>query len=531
MLKQAKHPRIRPFFHSLVIWVGLIGALTFCPWLPAADRGALDLLVVEKSDNEPTTSRFELFKGAPKGKPMSVRRSVPAGFGIVLDRHMKLELPDGPYFFRFVRGPEYRIVTGNFLMESTSRDEKSVALPRMVDMLEEGWTSGDVCVVASRHSLKLRMASEDLHVAGVLGSSLENPIPNRESGDDLQGEPFWIRNDVSHQDGLLFVGLSPKDWLELENQSEMISSSRIAAINKLATTDRPIKVAIENPFAWQLPVWLASSRISGFTLFGDWLRLDRKISNPRDGRSPVGLGFDDGQRLGRWAEEIYRNILDAGFRIPLLAGGGDQSSNTPVGYNRLYVTVPSNVPRDGDLARSSPVADADQWWQHAWAGNSVATNGPMLRPRLAGRLPGHIFTARSGEALELHPELELAVRDQVEYLEVIHNNKVHYSARLDEFAKAGGRIPPIHAKESGWVMIRIVTLFEDHYRAAVSSPWYIEFDNAPRVSKRSVAFFQDWLGEHETKLRQLPANELKKHVPFIRAARKFWAEKETVAVD
>ena len=59
--------------------------------------------------------------------------------------------------------------------------------------------------------------------------------------------------------------------------------------------------------------------------------------------------------------------------------------------------------------------------------------------------------------------------------------KVHYSARLDEFAKAGGMLPPVNAKESGWVTIRVVTLYEDHFRAAMSAPWYIEFEGQPRV--------------------------------------------------
>ena len=61
-------------------------------------------------------------------------------------------------------------------------------------------------------------------------------------------------------------------------------------------------------------------------------------------------------------------------------------------------------------------------------GHSIATNGPLLRPKLGGKIPGHVFTAHTGEVLELQPELTLAVRDPVEYLEVIKNGTVFYSA-------------------------------------------------------------------------------------------------------
>jgi len=175
------------------------------------------------------------------------------------------------------------------------------------------------------------------------------------------------------------------------------------------------------------------------------------------------------------------------------------------------------------------VQSPEHWWRAAWRGQSVATNGPLLRPKLGGEIPGHVFEAQTGEVLELHPELMLTVRDPVEYLEVIHNGRVHYSARLDEYAKAGGVIPPLHIKESSWVTMRVVTLYEDHFRAAMSAPWYIDFDSKPRVTSEGVAFFQRWLADYEQRLKRLPPAELKRHVPFVRAARAFWAKQAAAA--
>ena len=50
-------------------------------------------------------------------------------------------------------------------------------------------------------------------------------------------------------------------------------------------------------------------------------------------------------------------------------------------------------------------------------------------------------------------------------------------------------LPPVNAKESGWVTIRVVTLYEDHFRAAMSAPWYIEFEGQPRVTRQVGGVF------------------------------------------
>ncbi|MFG0262376.1 MAG: hypothetical protein ACF788_08295, partial [Novipirellula sp. JB048] len=280
-----------------------------------------------------------------------------------------------------------------------------------------------------------------------------------------------------------------------------------------------------------LPVWLASQRVEGVFILGDWLRLDRKRLVPPDGREPEGPRTEHPTELGRWAVRIYTHILEAGFRIPPLAGSGSAAASTPVGYNRVYVAQQSEGYRQHDAQTQGVerVHNDMAWWLGVFNGNSVVTNGPMLRPSLNGKIPGFVFTANGGDELVLQPEIQLSVRDPVDYLEVIHNGNVFYSARLDEFAKAGGVIPALQVQQSGWVMIRVVTRYEDHYRAAISAPWYIEFDGQPRVTRRSVEFFREWLGEYETRLRRLPADELASHVPYIRAARAFWSDRHQQA--
>lgn len=515
----------RRIFRVWLSWAVLLAACGGWSTTAFAAGGSLTIRLEDEKTSQPVISRVEFFRGAAptakREKQMPVRNTVAAGLGVVVDRQVVLELPDGPYRFTATRGPEYRVLRGTFELEKTSLDEKMIALPRMADMAGEGWLSGDCCVVPSSSSLPLRMASEDLHVAAVLGIQKAKPIPRRDRDEPIEHDPTWIRTDAAHDRGLVFYG-SP---VSKKSSSSAASLARLAAVDP-EDPDRP-RVAIENPFAWELPVWLASRRVDGLFLLGDWLRLDKRVLRVRDGRGLDSFSLNEPTQLGRYAERIYRHALDAGLPIVPLAGGGDQSAQTPVGYNRMYVTRgdgSSDDVQSPDLPQSQA-----EWWRNLWLGHSVATNGPLLRPMVAGKLPGTKFYGRSGEVLRLQAELNLTVRDPVEYLEVIHNNKVHYSARLDEFARAGGVIPAIDAKESGWIVIRILTLHGEHYRAAVSAPWWIEFDGRRRVSKESVKFFMDWLAEYETRLRKLPAEEVAAYVPFVQAARRFWSERETMA--
>ena len=514
-IDQSSRVRRRPAFPRSGLITGFLMAL-ICASSDGvnAANGTLTVTVTEESSGEETITRMELVRASKPDVPMPVRKTVPAGMGVVLDRNVEVSLPEAAYQFRMIRGPEYRIITGTFTLEKTSLDEHRVALPRMIDMLKHGWTSGDCCVVASPNSLPLRMSAEDLHVAAVLGQVDAKPIPGRKPNDPIPGEPFWIREDARHLEGLVVYGaMDDAIWKSVSMPTDLLVR---------AADDSELRVAIENPFAWPLPVWLASRQVDGIFLMGDWLRLDRPIKTLPESRPIEGLSLGGGTALGRWGEKVYWKMLEAGLRIAPLAGGGDRSGKSPVGYNRLYVALPSS-PGTVDPLAVRAVSSPEQWWQAAWQGRSLVTNGPLMRPKLGGQMPGHVFTATKGESLTLQAELALSTRDPVEYLEVILNGQVHYSARLDEFARAGGRIPPLEIKESSWVTFRVVTLHEDHFRAATTAPWFIDFDQQPRVTKEAVEFFQRWLADYEGRLKRLPPQELSKHVPYVRAAREFWA--------
>ncbi|MFG0287953.1 MAG: hypothetical protein ACF8CQ_07265 [Rhodopirellula sp. JB044] len=540
----------------------------------------MTFVAVDEATGEPVSARIELTRpqmirangrlaSRAVKRPLAGRTSVDTGYGFVVDGEAKVNLHEGPYEFRVTRGPESRVIAGNFEIEKTSEDETTLIVPRILSMREQGWTSGDCLVPPSKENLPIRMSAEDLHVA-VVNTASENTASENEArsssriitAEEIEQlrarrdrkelpkltEPMFIDSSADAVAGLVFYhDLPPPMASESQEPSDLMLAAfyRLANLAKRRRGEEPTaapenlgapqsrgaaalpKVAIEDPFAWSMPVMLASGQIDGFFVLGDWLRLDRKMLQTKSGRPFSTATPRPGIMLGREAEQIYWETLDAGFRLAPLAGSGDEGGLHPLGYNRLYVAGPYSAESRYENARSIPVrvTSLEQWWANAWAGHSFATNGPLLQATLGGKLPGHVFEKAKNVPLSVTPELTLTVRDPVDYLEVIHNGKVHYSAKLDEYAKAGGKIPPIHVSEPGWALIRVVTLFEDHFRAATTAPWYFDIDGQRRVSRGSVEFFQKWLADYEQHLRSQRNVNLARYAPFIRAARTYWKTK------
>jgi hypothetical protein len=480
------------FIPIILAWVVLTDpATTMQPDRQAAraDGGKLTLVTRDEAAGSGVPARLEL--RAEKGRPPTIRKAQRSGEGVVIDREIELSLREGNYRFRVLRGPEYRVVEGNFEVQPGATDTRIVDLVRMVDMRSEGFLSGDLAWPGTLdEKLPTLMAAEDLHVAAVVAET-SSPADAKDSRTKSVGQTV-----VPDGDWLTYPGSDPQ------------SDSRLA---------------VANPFAWELPIWLATKRIDGFFVLGDWLRDGPAIEKFREGRPPAEIGFTGNDGPGRYAETVYWRMLEAGFRIPPLAGTITNGGDHVIGYNRVYGIGPSLGTQDD--RRAEPITDEGAFYRAVWEGRSVVTNGPLLRPTLGGYAPGHVFQASPGEALKLMPELHLAVRDPVDYLEVIHNGKRVHSVRLDEYAKAGGTIPELTFRESGWVMIHVVTQHEGHFRAALSAPWYIEFAGAPRVSREAVEFFRQWLSDCEQKLKQLPSDRLTPYIEPVRAARAFWEQK------
>ena len=99
--------------------------------------------------------------------------------------------------------------------------------------------------------------------------------------------------------------------------------------------------------------------------------------------------------------------------------------------------------------------------------------------------------------------LDLATRVPVEYLQIVKNGIVENEVRLADWTKQKGRLPPLHFDDSGWFLVRAVTTNQRTYQFASSGPYYVEKGGRPRVSRRSVQFFLDWIAAAEARVRAM----------------------------
>lgn len=516
--------RSRTVFTEKCLYIAALLILPNVIDSPKASAAGGVLKLVTGSGEPPAAIAARLELRSDKGRKPALRRTVRSGPGVVLDREIELPLNPGRYRFRVVRGPEYRVVSGNFEVQVGAADERRIDLVRMVDMRAEGYLAGDMAWGGpADNDLALRMSAEDLHVAAVLRSDHGSPRVAPRTDPDAGSEtvsPIWTSQRFGQDDGWLYYP-GARDELPAAIGATAAGSEAAAANENVVS-----RAVIANPFAWELPLWLANRRADGILVMGDWLQEEKQIDEIPAGRPPVELGFTGNDGPGRYAESVYWRLLEAGFRVPPVAGSGASVKDAAIGYNRTYAIGPS---LGQDDRRVAPIESEREYYRAVWGGRTVLTNGPLLRPTLGGQAPGHVFQARSGETLTMSVELHLAVRDPVDYLEVIHNGEAVHSVRLDEFAKAGGMIPELTFRESGWVMVRVVTQHADHFRAAISAPWHIEFDNAPRISRGGVEFFTRWLSDSENEWKKLPAEQLTPLIQPVRSARQFWKQRLEMA--
>jgi hypothetical protein len=154
------------------------------------------------------------------------------------------------------------------------------------------------------------MASEDLHFLGRLAGADDTPVrlnlrdPLLKEADDPQAiwQPTTIRDDVRVTDsGLLVVGV-PAATIEPDAEGETPAEEAANAEHEVrvegAVSSDTIRLArqadaaaiiVEDPFAWDLPIWLASQQIDGFFLMGDGDLLRGSIGRLSLLREPIDM--------------------------------------------------------------------------------------------------------------------------------------------------------------------------------------------------------------------------------------------------
>ena len=509
----------------------------------AQGRGEWKLEVRQQEPDLPLVSRVQILSAS--GQPQRIRGALFQQGWNLLDQPRTYLGRVGDYTFQVFHGPEFAPASGGFTLDLQSTAHDLIRLPRHADLALEGWLGGDLLSQLAVEATRPWMPAESLAVAvapqqivlqanpaatspaaaspsqAAAPASLPPPAAAGSVPEPLQAAAAAWSYSGSSWDARPGSGLVLHHWWPPAAVPEHLPSSRLLVLAKSAQRGSdllPVHAELQRVWARDVPIWLASGRIDSVQLLGPHVTIDglraeavQPLVEPEPGR------FRGPHRSGRLVEWLYWQMLECGLRLPPTAGSGFGSCNSPLGYNRVYAYAPQ------------PTLPA--WWQAVRDGQSFVTNGPLLRATVNGHVPGAVLAAEQGQTLQLDVALTLTVADPVEYLEVVFNGQALYRARLDEYARAGGAIPPLTVSSSGWLVVRVVTDREHTFRMATTAPYYVEIGGQRRVSRQAVAYFQAWLERAAEELAASSAETRQAAEPYVAAARQFWQTLADQATD
>lgn len=439
----------------------------------------------------------------------------------------------GEFEFQAQRGHEFTEIRGGFTIEKGARDVVTVEIPRATKMSEEGWYSGDHFSALPAELLRRWQEADaiDMVVARYSTPSEQQDAKEKSPGrskrrakDDSEvefGGEEQLGKKLSTESyrwqttgGSIF--LHPIDAESILDLGD--TPSLLQVMEVLADYDRTKNFVPEIEYLWtqDVPILLSSGRIKAAQILnstntpdGD-AKLDLKSDQgPKSSIRILGkmikkgtldevfapiseddyIRYRDGRGLGLLSEKIFWTTLETGLRITPTASSGFGDGESYLGYNRTYVHC------DGDV-------DRKQYWDSVSLGNTMVTNGPLLRVSINDQWPGSTFSSQSGDPIELNIAASLSVRDPVDYLDVIFNGETIYSAKLEDHYRKG-EFPPISIDKSGWLVVRVVTAHDHLYRFATTAPFYFEFDGKARISSKSIEFMLAWL---DRSVESMPKN-------------------------
>lgn len=504
----------RPVLLALVFVSGIAPLPAWQRVVAAASKSQVTLRVTDQETGELLPVRMHLKD--PKGKPVKPPKVPYWNDHFVFGGELTLTLAPGKFTYELEHGPEYKLRTGGFTLERGSEGQVELQMERFADMRKEGWWSGDLHVHRPLGDVPLLMQAEDLHVAPVITwwndrNEWETREPPATLLNAVDGQRFYhaMAGEDERQGGALLYFQLERPLPLPGSQKEFPEHPSPVEFLKMAHQHPGVHVDIEKPFWWDMPVWIASGRTHTLGICHNHMCRDTVLATEAWGKPRDKTLYPDPHGNGRWTQDIYYHLLNCGLRVPPSAGSASGVLPNPVGYNRVYVHCGADF-------------TWEKWWEGLRAGQVVVTNGPLLRPRVNGQLPGHVFTAQDGSTVMLQIHLELALREQVEYLEIIQNGKKAHEVPLRELADKQGKLPPVKFDSSGWMLIRAVTNNTKTFRFGSTGPYYVEIGGKPRISRQSAEFFVNWVDERTEQIRLADESQQREVLQYHEAAREFW---------
>jgi hypothetical protein len=361
----------------------------------------------------------------------------------IVDRTASIPLAPGRYTVRAEKGCEFRPVEKT--VDVGSADLRvDLDISQFRDMNAAGWYSGDLHIHRDPAEMPLLMAAEELNVAPTITRHVGGARP--------QPGPFPGAAALQNQEvERLFKGHGAVILLHTPEPVESRPADlypmdvefcrRAHALGGFVDGEKPI---------WKnVPVNVALGALDAIGVVNNHFHphdtlLDAEKYGSMERDKPE---YKTVAGFAQWMLDLYYSFLNCGFRMPVSAGSASGVMPSWIGYERVYVKV------------TGPFSEA-QWFRDLKAGQSVATNGPLLEVSVNGQPPGAEFAWTKPMRVRL--ALAVHAQEPVERVEVVFNGKVIGDGKTRTFTIAS----------PGWLAVRAFGPAGETIRYAHSSPYY-----------------------------------------------------------
>ena len=445
--------------------------------------GVLELTVLDGQTGKPLPARIRLT--GPRGRHPKAGVSRYSDYFLTYGFRERLNLSAGTYHYEITCGPEYRELIGSFEMAKDATDNKTVEIARFVDMKSHGWWSGDSWFDQKLDPMGIQALAEDLHVLGIADESKSD----KGESTNLDDSPIFTFATADPE-----IAVFPKNAKDKPNLQTFVMRGE------------QLHRQLTNISDWDLPSYIASGQVDSIVIHRPHLKRPKGTeSRPRNIDR-----FPDQDGEGRYHEFVYQQLLNAGLRVTPVAATGSGFNKLAPGTYRTYVFIGTEHPLD-ELA----------WWKGLKQGKVIITNGPLMLPKVNGRLPGYEFVASEGESVKLDTSLNLYTRTKIDYLQFLKNGESVAEIRLDEWARQGkSKLPTVTFSESGWMQIRAVTRSDQEYQYAATGPYFVKIGDRPRISRKAVEFFLDWTYKRARNIKKAAREEGRNAIAELKVLRK-----------
>jgi hypothetical protein len=418
-----------------------------------------------------------------------------------------LAVPDSGASIEIRRGLETRPISFDLTKRQTGPTiQKTFRLRRWIDMRRNGYLNGDVHahlpVPVEAH---FHMEAEDLNALNLLHFSDSKYPP-------AVNDCFTGRLDTNSTPGCeIYVGQEIREW-QMGHLNLLGLTNLVAGYPDMgggleywrSTPHWDLERAMRATRAQHgMVVWahicslpgaeLPIATVLGYVDAVEILTWNDPAQLPNHFEPWENSGMSQAEFPIMRSIDVYYQLLNAGFRLPVAAGTDKFAEEIPLGSNRTYAQV-------------KEPANHAAWLEGIKSGKSFVSNGPILEFDAAGQRPGDVIEFQGTKRIKAR----VTARSILPFttLEIVCNGATiaHKTVPLSNFSAVDGLYSmavetSVELTKSGWLAARVMDHPDLRNRIlprgvsvfAHTSPIYFLRDGKQVREQASIAYLQKWV--------------------------------------